>query len=93
MRYIVAFDISDDRVRRKVADILEAYGLRVQRSLFEVEFKDINELLATKMKIQSLINKKQDSVRFYYQDIAAIKNFHYLGFGGWAFKRDLILFF
>ncbi len=93
MRYVVAFDISDDRVRRKVVDILESIGLRVQRSLFEVEFKNKNELLATKKRIQALIHKGRDSVRFYYQDVGAIKNFHYLGFGEWAFKRDLILFF
>lgn len=93
MRYVVAFDISDDKVRKKVAEILEGIGARVQRSLFEVEFKNASEMQRVKSEIARLINKKQDSVRFYFQDKDTIKKFHYLGFGTWAFKKDVILFF
>lgn len=93
MRYVVAFDISDDRVRKKVADLLEAVGLRVQRSLFEVELKNLQELHRLKQEIFELIDKRKDSVRFYFQDKEAIKKFHFLGFGTWAFSRDVILFF
>jgi len=35
MRYVVAYDIGDDKVRLKVAQLLQAYGERVQESVFE----------------------------------------------------------
>lgn len=34
-RYLVAYDIEDDRTRSRVADILEGLGWRVQESVFE----------------------------------------------------------
>lgn len=35
MRYVVAYDIEDDRVRLRIAKILGRYGVRVQKSVFE----------------------------------------------------------
>jgi CRISPR-associated protein Cas2 len=35
-RYIVAYDITDDRDRRHVVRLLEQFGERLQRSVFEV---------------------------------------------------------
>jgi CRISPR-associated protein Cas2 len=43
--YVVCFDISDDGLRRQVSRRLEHFGLRVQRSVFEVSL-DSNEALA-----------------------------------------------
>lgn len=34
--YVAAYDIAEDFRRRRVARILKGYGLRVQRSVFEV---------------------------------------------------------
>ena len=34
-RYVVAYDIENDRVRGRVASVLEGVGWRVQKSLFE----------------------------------------------------------
>lgn len=34
-RYLVAYDIEDDRLRTRVASKLEGVGLRVQKSVFE----------------------------------------------------------
>ena len=33
-RYVVTYDIPDDHTRKKVGDLLEGYGIRVQRSVF-----------------------------------------------------------
>jgi CRISPR-associated protein Cas2 len=33
--FAVCYDITDDRERRRVAKLLEAYGFRVQKSVFE----------------------------------------------------------
>ncbi len=35
MRYVVAYDIEDDRARTRVAAVCATYGSRVQKSVFE----------------------------------------------------------
>lgn len=35
MRYVIVYDIEDDRTRDRVAKVLERYGERVQKSVFE----------------------------------------------------------
>jgi CRISPR-associated protein Cas2 len=35
MRYVVAYDIEEDRVRTRIAALLASYGSRVQKSVFE----------------------------------------------------------
>ncbi|MBI2841701.1 MAG: CRISPR-associated endonuclease Cas2 [Acidobacteria bacterium] len=40
MRYIIAYDIEDDSIRSHVAKVLEGYGQRVQRSVFECELAE-----------------------------------------------------
>jgi CRISPR-associated protein Cas2 len=34
--YLAVYDVTEDRERTKVADILECYGVRIQKSAFEV---------------------------------------------------------
>lgn len=62
--YLVAYDISCNKRRKKVSDLLEGYGRRVQLSVFE--------LVLTRSKYEELrrrlkprIDEKEDSVRFY----------------------------
>lgn len=44
--YLVVYDIEDDRVRSRIATILEGYGRRVQESVFEcrLELSELEEL-------------------------------------------------
>lgn len=48
MTYLVVYDIEDDRVRSRVASLLEGYGRRVQESVFEcrLEKHALEELTA-----------------------------------------------
>lgn len=39
MNYLICFDITDDKTRRKVVNTLQAFGERVQYSVFEVQLK------------------------------------------------------
>lgn len=41
-RYIAAYDISDDQERTRVSKVLEGYGFRVQKSLFECRLTKTN---------------------------------------------------
>lgn len=47
MRHVIAYDIEDDRGRARIATVLERYGMRVQKSVFEcrLEPKDRERLL------------------------------------------------
>ena len=36
MRFVVCYDIADDARRRRVADVLDVHGDRVQKSVFKI---------------------------------------------------------
>lgn len=50
---------------RKVAKACEDYGQRVQNSVFECEVTEAQYTLL-KNRIESIINKELDSIRFYF---------------------------
>lgn len=62
--YVVAYDITDDKRRKKVADLLGGYGKRVQYSVFECVLNQVkyDEL---RSKLKKKVNLSEDSVRFY----------------------------
>lgn len=65
MRVVVSYDISDDKRRRKVAEIMEGYGYRVQYSVFECnltkkQMKELKKALRPYVK-----TREMDSIRFY----------------------------
>jgi CRISPR-associated protein Cas2 len=62
--YVVAYDIPDDKRRKKVADLLEGYGKRVQYSVFECLLTQAkyDEL---RLKLKKRVKLSEDSVRFY----------------------------
>jgi len=67
MNYVVAYDISNDKRRKKLSDILEKYGRRVNYSVYEVELtKTKYKELLIQIQEKKLINKKYDSLRFYH---------------------------
>jgi CRISPR-associated protein Cas2 len=65
MRYVIAYDIVNDKRRKKVSEILEGYGVRVNYSVFEAELSS-NELEKIKTELKKIVSKKHDSVRFYH---------------------------
>lgn len=64
MFIVVSYDIPDDKRRSLVARILEGYGYRVQKSVFECE---VTQELYEKMKkrVERKIKPEEDSVRYY----------------------------
>ncbi|MHC5611164.1 MAG: CRISPR-associated endonuclease Cas2 [Nostoc sp.] len=64
MFYLVCYDIVSDTRRNKVAKLLEAYGLRVQKSVFECVL-DENQYTTLSKYLVRLVNKREDQVRFY----------------------------
>lgn len=70
MLVLITYDVSTQdaagRARlRKVAKACVNYGQRVQNSVFECML-DASQTLLLKDQLISLINEKEDSLRFYY---------------------------
>jgi len=92
MKWLVCFDIKDDKKRRVIAAMLEEYGIRVQRSVFEIEISR-SSLKKLTEKIEKDIDRFEDSVRFYPMDSDDIKRSIVMGFGCEPFEGRDVYFF
>jgi len=63
--YLVCFDISEDKIRRRIGLLLERYGERIQYSVFEIVVRRNSELDKLKEKIDELL-EPGDDLRFYF---------------------------
>ncbi|MCK9331088.1 MAG: CRISPR-associated endonuclease Cas2 [Candidatus Cloacimonetes bacterium] len=88
--YLISFDISDDKIRRKVVKILEANATRVQKSVFEAWLNE-KEYVKVKSTIDSLIDPLCDSVRYYLFCKNCIDNIQVSGIGQYINYEDLII--
>lgn len=79
MRFVISYDISNDKRRRKVAQIMEGVGYRVQYSVFECDLNK-KKLTQLKRRLQPLVNAKEmDSIRFYPLPADAAANIQVIG--------------
>ena len=60
-RYLVAYDIRDDRRLRGIAGCMEGYGTRVQYSVFVCDLSDREKVLM-RGDIEGLMKTSEDSV-------------------------------
>ena len=79
-RFVVCYDITSDQRRRKVAECLDAYGDRVQDSVFEllVDRALFDKCMAA---LSGLIDPTEDTVAVYRLCAACEKERVYLGTG------------
>jgi CRISPR-associated protein Cas2 len=62
--YLVAYDIADDRRLRRVAKLMEGYGTRVQRSVFECILSR-QRLALLIMEVKAQMKRREDKVQIY----------------------------
>ena len=62
-RFLVIYDVEDNRNRTIVVKVLESYGVRVQKSAYEC-YADVRRLTDMKKKLSVLV-KENDSIRIY----------------------------
>ena len=64
MKYIVCYDIADDRRRQQLVDVMLDYGNRVEESVFECT---LEAQLAAKMtdRIRKVVDTEEDKVLVY----------------------------
>lgn len=60
-RYLVAYDIRDDRRLRSIAVCMEGYGERIQYSVFVADLSDREKYLM-RADIESCMKQTEDSV-------------------------------
>jgi CRISPR-associated protein Cas2 len=65
-RYVITYDIVDNKQRNKVANTIKNYGVRVQKSVFECHIASdtLQKLLD---KLEKLIDPEKDSILVYQQ--------------------------
>lgn len=79
MKYVVTYDIADDRRREDVATLLSGYGPRVQLSVFECEFRTQREAGGLQGKLRDLTDPVEDQVRLYPLDDRAARRVTVIG--------------
>jgi CRISPR-associated protein Cas2 len=79
LRYLVAYDIADDRRREDVAALLSGYGPRVQLSVFECDLASRRDAAGLRARLRRLIDPVEDQVRVYPLDERTIRQSVVLG--------------
>lgn len=64
MWVVVIYDIRNSRRLSRVAKVMEGYGKRVQRSVFECQL-ELSHLKRLQREIENIINKDEDSVKYF----------------------------
>ncbi|MDD4318612.1 MAG: CRISPR-associated endonuclease Cas2 [Victivallaceae bacterium] len=64
MLRLVAYDIADSSRLRKVANLCENYGIRIEYSVFECDLDD-SQFVAFWEQLHDLINEKEDKIIAY----------------------------
>jgi len=78
MKYLVAYDISDNKRRNKLFKFLLGYGINVQLSIFELEL-DKNSLDFVRKQIKRIINSREDVVYIFPYSKEPLRNGIYRG--------------
>ena len=90
MKYVISFDIVNDRIRARVVKILSEYAYRVQKSVFEgLISKESKEEM--QQKLENIIDRKKDSVRIYPLCGKCEPEVHIIGIGTKIEKVDYII--
>lgn len=92
-RYVVAYDISNDKSRRKIGEALEAFGKRVNYSVFEIQVKTKAQKNALEDELLKLLKPKEDSLRFYHMCQNCVEKSWSLGEESAPFEQSGIYFF
>ena len=62
--YVIVYDITCDKRRKKVSDLLEGYGQRVQYSVFECILNQ-TKYSELQKRLRKQVKSSEDSIRFY----------------------------
>jgi len=75
---VVAYDVSDDKRRLKIAKILEGCGVRKNFSVFECMLSE-SEVKSMQKKVNKLADSKSDCILYYYLCKACVEKREVVG--------------
>ena len=87
---VVAYDISSNKRRKKVSDLLEQYGTRVNYSVFECLISPA-KLQKLKQEATELIDKKRDSILYYQMCASCIEKIERQGMLSKLFVQTVVV--
>lgn len=65
MYIVISYDISEDKRRNKIHNILKSYGQWVQYSIFECDLTPA-QYAKLRSRLSKLIKAETDNIRFYF---------------------------
>lgn len=90
MFVLISYDITDDKVRFRLARTLKDFGKRVQRSVFEAEITEA-ELAKLHQKLTQVQLDSDDSIRLYRLCDGCVKSVKIWGSGEVTKDPDIIV--
>ncbi|GBC63137.1 CRISPR-associated endonuclease Cas2 [Desulfonema ishimotonii] len=81
MFFLVCFDISDDKKRYRAVKVLKAYGVRVQKSVFECPNLTEHRFVRMKEQLDAVIDHSTDTFRFYFLCRECVARTEFSGIG------------
>lgn len=90
MFIIVSYDMPDNKRRNRVAKALKGYGFRVQESVFECHV-DQREFGDMRKEIEALIDKNEDSIRYYQLCAGCQSKVQVVGIGEVTEEEEVIV--
>ncbi len=64
MRYLIAYDVADDKRRARVVKRLQNFGRRIQFSIFECDLEAVDYLRMCR-KVEAVLDFKQDRLHIF----------------------------
>lgn len=64
MNMLAAYDIADPRRLARVAKVMKDYGLRVQKSVFELEV-DERLFASLRSRVEEILEPEEDGVKYF----------------------------
>lgn len=80
MRFLIAYDISDDARRYRAATLLLGHGVRIQRSVYECDL-DRDELKALLSRLEALVEGSWDVVHAFPACASCLEGVRRIGAG------------
>ncbi len=65
MYMVISYDISEDKRRTKIHNILKSYGQWMQFSVFECDLTD-TQYAKLRARLSKVLKPDEDSIRFYF---------------------------
>lgn len=88
--FVIAYDVVSDRRRNRIADCLDAYGARVQDSVYEVRLSPAQRVTLAR-KLTKELDPKEDSIRWYALCAVCVQGIERQGVGPGVYVIEPVL--